>query len=93
MSGSDATSYDTGVLHPTESYATAEATLGHFHQIHRVRRVRPSRAPLYVDSVRLVDVTADSEAETITWDHLAAIPLAGGGRGGPVTWHRQRQRT
>ncbi|MFD8006160.1 hypothetical protein [Streptomyces mirabilis] len=78
MSGSDATSYDSGVLHLTESYATAEATPRHFHQIHRVRRVRPSRTPLCVDSVRLVDVTAGSEAEAITWDHLAAIPLAGG---------------
>ncbi|WP_327416410.1 2'-5' RNA ligase family protein [Streptomyces sp. NBC_01233] len=77
--GPEATSYDTGVLHMTESYATAEVTLEHFHQIQRrVRRVRPSHAPLHIDSVHLVDVTADSAAKTITWEHLAAIPLAGG---------------
>lgn len=73
--GAEATSYDTGVLHPTESYATAEITLEHFHQIQRrVRRVRPSHAPLHIDSVHLVDVTADT-AKTITWDQVAAIPL------------------
>jgi hypothetical protein len=42
-----------------------------------LRRVRPSHAPLHVDAVHLVDVTADSNAKTITWKHLAAIPLAG----------------
>jgi hypothetical protein len=60
-------------LHLAESYATAEATLGHFHQVHRVRRVQPSRTPLCVDSVRLV--LANSEAKTITWETLAEIPL------------------
>lgn len=55
---------------------TAEITLEHFHQIQRrVRRVRPSHAPLHIDSVHLVDVTADDTAKTITWDHVAAIPL------------------
>ncbi|WP_030017928.1 2'-5' RNA ligase family protein [Streptomyces monomycini] len=71
--GADATSYDTAVLHLTESYATAEVTLEHFHQIHRrVRRVRPSHAPLHIDTVELVDVTADTEAKTITWAPVAA---------------------
>ncbi|WP_069869064.1 hypothetical protein [Streptomyces malaysiensis] len=77
--GSNATKYDTGVLHLTESYATTEVTLDHFHQIHRrVRRVRPSHAPLRVDAIELVDVTADSDAKTITWQHLAEIPLGSG---------------
>ncbi|MCX4681539.1 hypothetical protein OG413_40785 [Streptomyces sp. NBC_01433] len=77
--GRDATTYDTGVLHLTESYATAEVTLEHFHQIHRrVRRVRPSHAPLHIDSIELVDVFADPQAKTITWDHVATIPLGAG---------------
>lgn len=70
--GADATTYETGVLHLTESYATAEVSLDHFHQIHRrVRRVRPSHAPLHVDSIALVEVTADSEKKTITWEPVA----------------------
>lgn len=74
--GEDATVYDPGVKHLTGAYANDEVALEHFHQIHRrVRRVRPSHAPLDVDSVRLVDVTADSEAKTITWKDLAKIPL------------------
>ncbi len=47
--GADATVYETGVLHLTESYATAEVSLEHFHQIHR--RVRPSHAPLRIESI------------------------------------------
>ncbi|WP_274036233.1 2'-5' RNA ligase family protein [Streptomyces sp. MMBL 11-1] len=75
--GADATTYESGVLHLTESYATAEVSLDHFHQIHRrVRRVRPSHAPLRVDSIELVDVTASSEKKTITWEPIAPpIPL------------------
>jgi len=74
--GPEATSYDTGVLHLTESYATAEITLDHYHQIHRrLRRVRPSHAPLHIGSVHLVDVLANSEEKTITWKTLAEIPL------------------
>src|SRR5687768_384004 len=37
--------------------------------------MRPSHAPLYIDAVHLVDVTADKENKSITWDHLARIPL------------------
>lgn len=78
--GSHATTYDTGVLHLTESYTTAEVTLDHFHQIHRrVRRVRPSHAPLHIDSIKLVDVTANTEEKTITWNSIARIPLRAGG--------------
>lgn len=32
-----------------------------------------------VDAVHLVDVTADAQAKTITWDHVATIPLGVGG--------------
>ncbi|WP_439681563.1 2'-5' RNA ligase family protein [Embleya sp. MST-111070] len=78
--GVDATSYDTAVLHLTESYATAEVTLEHFHQIHRrVRRVRPSHAPLHIDSIELVDVSASASEKTITWESVAPpIPLGAG---------------
>ncbi|MEV0471884.1 2'-5' RNA ligase family protein [Streptomyces prunicolor] len=76
--GPEATAYDTGVLHLTESYATAEVSLDHFHQIHRrVRRVRPSHAPLRIESIELVDVTANATEKTITWKSLASLPLAG----------------
>ncbi|HWU07012.1 MAG TPA: hypothetical protein VN520_11620 [Streptomyces sp.] len=76
--GEDATLYDTGVPHLTESYATDEVTLEHFHQIHRrLRRVRPSHAPLRVEAVDLVDVTADPVNKTITWERVAPpVPLA-----------------
>jgi hypothetical protein len=40
-----------------------------------LRRVRPSHTPLRIDAGHLVDVTADSEAEIITGEHLAEIPL------------------
>jgi hypothetical protein len=71
--GAAATTYETGVLRLTESYATAEAELD--HQIHRrVRRVRPSHAPRRVDAVALVDVVANDVEKTITWE---TIPLGG----------------
>lgn len=78
--GADATVYETGVLHLTESYATAEVTLDHFHRIHRrVRRVRPSHAPLRIDAVELVEVSADAREKTITWEPVAPpIPLGSG---------------
>ncbi|MER6530224.1 hypothetical protein [Streptomyces sp. NPDC001508] len=74
--GADTTVYDSGVLHLTESYATAEVSLEHFHEIHRrVIRVRPGHAPLRSDAIELVDVTAELAEKTITWDSLARIPL------------------
>ncbi|MFI6688015.1 2'-5' RNA ligase family protein [Streptomyces sp. NPDC050485] len=76
--GTEATEYETGILHLTESYATAEVDLDHYHQIHRrVRRVRPSHAPLRIDTVALVDVVANDAEKTITWETLTTIPLAG----------------
>lgn len=78
--GPAATNYDTGVLHLTESYATAEVSLDHFHQIHRrVRRVRPSHAPLDIEFITLVDVVANDGEKSITWEAVApAIPLGPG---------------
>ncbi|WP_435598199.1 2'-5' RNA ligase family protein [Streptomyces anulatus] len=76
--GSGATSYDTAVLHLTESYATAEVHVEHYRQLHRrVRRVRPSHAPLHVDTIALVDVVANDAAKTITWQTLAEVRLGG----------------
>ncbi|MEV8529915.1 hypothetical protein AB0451_38485 [Streptomyces sp. NPDC052000] len=71
--GRDATTYKTGVLRLAESYATQEVDLDDFHR--RVRRVRPSHAPLRIDTVELVDVVARLAEKTITWDSLARIPL------------------
>ncbi|WP_414169133.1 hypothetical protein ACMATS_25020 [Streptoverticillium reticulum] len=79
--GTEATEYETGVLHLTESYASAEVDLDHFHQIHRrIRRVRPSHAPLCVDTVALVDVVANDAEKTITWKTWATIPLIAPGQ-------------
>ncbi|MGW7210039.1 hypothetical protein [Streptomyces sp. NPDC054837] len=77
MRGADATTYDTGVLYLTESYDTAEVTLEHFHQIHRcVRRGRSSHAPLHIDSIELVDITANAGEKSVTWQPVARpIPL------------------
>ncbi|TMR07822.1 2'-5' RNA ligase family protein, partial [Nonomuraea turkmeniaca] len=72
--------YDTGVLHLTESYATAEVSLPQLHQIQReLRRVRPSHAPLHINRVDVVDVTANTQATTITWTSLATILLGSPG--------------
>ncbi len=72
--GAEATDYSTGVLHLTESYANASADSDQIQR--RLRRVRPSHAPLRIDSVELVDVFADARAKTITWKPVASIPLA-----------------
>ncbi|MFE9424227.1 2'-5' RNA ligase family protein [Kitasatospora sp. NPDC006697] len=71
--GTEATEYSTGVLHLTESYANAPADSDQIQR--RLRRVRPSHAPLRIESVELVDVFADVRAKTITWKPVARIPL------------------
>jgi hypothetical protein len=73
--GPEASRYDAGVLHLTESYATGESDSDQAQR--RLRRVRPGHAPLLVDAVELVDVAAGLEAKTIRWKRLARIPLAG----------------
>ncbi|MFE4209277.1 Crp/Fnr family transcriptional regulator [Streptomyces goshikiensis] len=39
--------------------------------------LRPGHAPLHVDNVHLVDVTADSEAKSITWASVAHLARPG----------------
>ncbi|NUK23915.1 hypothetical protein [Streptomyces lunaelactis] len=73
--GDDAVRYPWGLQHLTISYAREEASSDDAQRI--LRRVRPSHAPLHVTEVQLVDVTADSNAKTITWERLATIPLGG----------------
>ncbi len=71
--GDEAVRYPWGVQHLTISYAVQEADSDEAQR--RLRRVRPGHAPLHVDAVHLVDVTADSTAKTITWEHLREILL------------------
>lgn len=75
--GPDATGYPTKVPHLTLGYAAEECDSD---QVQRKLRneVRPGHAPMRVDAVHLVDVTADAQAKTITWDHVATIPLGAG---------------
>ncbi|MFJ8752120.1 2'-5' RNA ligase family protein [Streptomyces sp. NPDC102441] len=74
--GSNATGYPTKVPHLTLGYAAEECDSD---QVQRKLRneVRPGHAPMRVDAVHLVDVTSDTQAKTITWDHVATIPLGG----------------
>ncbi|WP_184502895.1 2'-5' RNA ligase family protein [Streptomyces botrytidirepellens] len=71
--GERAVQYPWGVQHLTISYAQAEADSDEAQRL--LRSVRPGHACLHIDKVRLVDVTADSGAKTITWQTLAEIPL------------------
>lgn len=75
--GPNATGYPTKVPHLTLGYAAEECDSD---QVQRKLRngVRPGHAPMRVDAVHLVDVTADAQAKTITWDHVAMIPLGAG---------------
>jgi hypothetical protein len=71
--GAAATTYETGVLHLTESYATAEVELDHYP---RSTDAYAESAPATrrVDAVALVDVVANDVEKTITWE---TIPLGG----------------
>ncbi|MGW0392881.1 2'-5' RNA ligase family protein [Streptomyces sp. NPDC003042] len=73
----NATGYHTKVPHLTLGHAGEECDSD---QVQRKLRngVRPGHAPMRVDAVHLVDVTEDAQAKTITWDHVATIPLGGG---------------
>jgi hypothetical protein len=71
--GAEENAYDTGVLHLTGAYSTGEADSDQIQR--RLRRVRPSHAPVHIDTVSLVDVHADAQAKTITWRTLADIRL------------------
>ncbi|MGW0731758.1 2'-5' RNA ligase family protein [Streptomyces sp. NPDC002851] len=74
LRGDDAVKYPWSTQHLTLAYAYDHADSDEAQR--RLRRVRPGHAPLHVDAVHLVDVTADSTAKTITWKHLSRIPLA-----------------
>lgn len=73
--GDEACRYQWGLQHLTTAYAHAEADSDAAQRI--LRRVRPSHAPLHVDRVHLVDVTAqtDTASKTVTWKRLATIAL------------------
>jgi hypothetical protein len=68
--GPEANRYDTGVPHFTLAYANADADSDEIQR--KLRRVRPSHAPMTIRSVHLFDVAADPDANTITW----ATPIA-----------------
>ena len=63
--GPEATRYDTGVAHLTLAYASGDADSDEIQR--KLRRVRPSHAPMTIRSVHLVDVASDPDAKTITW--------------------------
>jgi hypothetical protein len=63
--GPAAAEYDPGVLHLTLAYANGDADSDDIQR--RLRRVRPSHASMNIDSLWLLDVTADPDAKTITW--------------------------
>ncbi|MFG2210489.1 tetratricopeptide repeat protein [Streptomyces sp. NPDC048638] len=77
--GPEAGAYDTGVLHLTHAYATDEADSDQVQR--RLRRVEPGHAPLRIEAVHVVNVRADNQLKTITWDEpLARIPLGAAGQ-------------
>lgn len=63
--GPAARAYDPGVLHLTHSYASGDADSDVVQR--RLRRVRPSHAPMTIRSLWLLEVASDPEAKTITW--------------------------
>jgi hypothetical protein len=71
--GEVACQYEWGVQHLTIGYAHGEADSDEAQR--RLRRVRPSHAPLHIDEVHLVDVRADQEKRRITWERVARVPL------------------
>ncbi|MER6011506.1 2'-5' RNA ligase family protein [Streptomyces bluensis] len=71
--GDAACQYEFGIQHLTTAYAYAEADSDAAQRL--LRRVRPSHAPLHINAVHLVDVTADPQAKTITWEDLTRVPL------------------
>jgi hypothetical protein len=71
--GADATRYPWSTQHLTIAYANGEADSDQAQRL--LRRVRPGHAPLHISAIHLVDVAADAEAKTITWQNVATIPL------------------
>ncbi|MFI1201673.1 hypothetical protein ACH4VR_19840 [Streptomyces sp. NPDC020883] len=75
--GDEACLYEWGLQHLTTAYAHAEADSDAAQRI--LRRVRPSHAPLHINAVQLVDVTAQTgdRSKTVTWERLTRISLGG----------------
>ncbi|MFH8347307.1 2'-5' RNA ligase family protein [Streptomyces sp. NPDC018045] len=71
--GDDAVRHRWSSPHLTLAYAHGDAESDQAQRL--LRQVRPRHAPLHIDAVHLVDVTANSTAKTISWDHIATIPL------------------
>jgi len=69
----EACQYEWGVQHMALGYAHGKADSDEVQR--RLRRVRPSHAPLHIDELHLVDVTADHQNCQIIWEPLARIPL------------------
>lgn len=75
--GDDAARYPFQPAHMTIGYAYGDADSDQIQS--RLRRVRPSHAPLYVDTIHLVDVTATAgQVRQITWQPVATIQLGTG---------------
>jgi hypothetical protein len=73
--GLGAMTFDPGPLHLGVAYSSREMDSRIVSS--RLRRVRPSHAPMRVDRVCRLDVHQDPESFTFTWDDpLAQIPLA-----------------
>ncbi|ONK13195.1 2'-5' RNA ligase family protein [Streptomyces sp. MP131-18] len=72
--GADATNYRVLPAHLTLAYAHEEADSDLLQS--RLRRVRPSHAPLTISAVHLVAVQPDHRTKQILWLPLAEIPLA-----------------
>jgi hypothetical protein len=75
--GDEGLRYDPGTPHITLAYATGHEDSGIVQS--RLRRtVRPSRAPLTIDAVWLLDVIQDADRSQYRWHPpIARIPLRG----------------
>lgn len=75
--GDAAVGYPAQPAHLTIGYAHAEADSDVVQR--RLRRVRPSHAPLYVDAIHLVDVSAAADAgRAVTWEPVGIVRLGTG---------------
>ncbi|RPE39074.1 hypothetical protein EDD90_2030 [Streptomyces sp. Ag109_O5-1] len=73
--GEEAARYPWSVQHLSTAYAYDHADSDEAQR--RLRRIRPSHAPLHISAVYLVDVTATDtkRSKTITWKEIDRIPL------------------
>lgn len=79
--GSAPLSYDTRPAHMTLCYPRESLAFTPAREVRqKLRRVRPSHAPLRVGSVHLVDVHQDADAGFYWWDHVHTFCLGGSPR-------------